>query len=193
VRTRPFRCSACTAAPLAPSAHPLCRQATRAPRRFFITFKKTEHLDGKHVVFGRVVEGMSLVHEIEQCETGESDRPLDPIIVARSGELELVPVEVEETESEDDDGEPAASRAIAEGSSAAPLVADEPAAGSKGKRPRDEGESERRHSKKHRHSSSKKASKHSRKDDDRKRKKEKSSHKKRKRSRRSSPSSSSSS
>ena len=71
--------------------------------QFFITFRKTEHLDGKHVVFGRVVEGMQLVNAIEQCEIGEGDRPLDPIIIARCGELELVRVEVEETESEDND------------------------------------------------------------------------------------------
>ena len=55
--------------------------------QFFITFKRTEHLDGKHVVFGRVVEGMKLVHQIEaETEVGENDRPLDPIIIARSGE-----------------------------------------------------------------------------------------------------------
>jgi cyclophilin family peptidyl-prolyl cis-trans isomerase len=70
--------------------------------QFFITFKKTEHLDDKHVVFGRVVEGMQLVHQIEAVDTGDNDRPLDPIIVARCGELELVRVEVEESESEDE-------------------------------------------------------------------------------------------
>ena len=71
--------------------------------QFFVTFRKTEHLDGKHVVFGRVVEGMELVHEIENCETGEGDRPLDPIIVAKCGELERIAVEVSETDSDDEE------------------------------------------------------------------------------------------
>ena len=71
--------------------------------QFFLTFRKTEHLDGKHVVFGRVIEGMELVHEVEQVETGEQDRPLDPIIIAKCGELERVAIEVSETD--DDDGE----------------------------------------------------------------------------------------
>ena len=86
--------------------------------QFFITFRKTEHLDGKHVVFGRVVEGMALVHAIEQAETGKNDRPLEPIIVAKSGELELVRIEVEETESEDGDAE-----AEGEAAPAAPAAA----------------------------------------------------------------------
>ena len=62
--------------------------------QFFITFRKTEHLDDKHVVFGRVVEGMQLVKHIEEAETGEGDRPVEPIIIARCGELELVQLEV---------------------------------------------------------------------------------------------------
>ncbi|KAL3902607.1 MAG: hypothetical protein SGPRY_011997, partial [Prymnesium sp.] len=70
--------------------------------QFFITFRKTDHLDEKHVVFGRVVEGMQLVKQIEEVETGEGDRPIEPIIIARCGEMELVEVEVEETESEGD-------------------------------------------------------------------------------------------
>jgi peptidyl-prolyl isomerase G (cyclophilin G) len=71
--------------------------------QFFITGKATPHLDGKHVVFGRVVEGMELVHEMEQVETGENDRPLEPIIVAKCGELERVAIEVSETDDDDDD------------------------------------------------------------------------------------------
>mmetsp|Transcript_4423 Transcript_4423/g.8573 ORF Transcript_4423/g.8573 Transcript_4423/m.8573 type:complete len:282 (+) Transcript_4423:46-891(+) len=71
--------------------------------QFFITFKKAEHLDGKHVVFGKVVEGMKVVQEIEQLETTESDRPSEPVIIARCGEMERIQVEVEESESE---GEP---------------------------------------------------------------------------------------
>eukprot|EP00897_Mesotaenium_endlicherianum_P001963 jgi/Mesen1/1795/ME000014S01203 len=33
--------------------------------QFFITFGDTPHLDGKHVVFGEVVEGLELLDEIE--------------------------------------------------------------------------------------------------------------------------------
>eukprot|EP00967_Tisochrysis_lutea_P097658 scaffold143522_cov32-Tisochrysis_lutea.AAC.2 len=46
--------------------------------QFFITFRKTEHLDDKHVVFGRVVEGMDVVHEVEQVET-KGDKPIQPV------------------------------------------------------------------------------------------------------------------
>ncbi|KAG0473776.1 hypothetical protein HPP92_015633 [Vanilla planifolia] len=35
--------------------------------QFFITFKATPHLDGKHVVFGKVVEGISFLKKIEQA------------------------------------------------------------------------------------------------------------------------------
>ncbi|ORZ22351.1 peptidyl-prolyl cis-trans isomerase D [Absidia repens] len=54
--------------------------------QFFITTAKTPHLDGKHVVFGKVLKGKGLVRTIENQPTS-SDKPLDDVIVADCGEL----------------------------------------------------------------------------------------------------------
>lgn len=45
------------------------------PFQFFITTEKCDFLDGKHVVFGRVVEGMRVVRMIENVPTGANNRP----------------------------------------------------------------------------------------------------------------------
>lgn len=55
--------------------------------QFFLTTVPTPHLDGKHVVFGRVVEGMNVVSEIERTRTDASDRPLAPVTVGDCGAL----------------------------------------------------------------------------------------------------------
>ncbi|CAH7687579.1 peptidyl-prolyl cis-trans isomerase [Phakopsora pachyrhizi] len=54
--------------------------------QFFITTVKTEWLDGKHVVFGEVVEGMELVKEIEKLGSS-SGKPLKKVQIAGSGTL----------------------------------------------------------------------------------------------------------
>ena len=140
--------------------------------QFFITFKRTEHLDGKHVVFGRVVEGMKLVHQIEaETEVGENDRPLDPIIIARSGELELVSIEVSETDDDDENGEQEEAGAASSSGGGGAVQDRSRASGGGGSREEEErrgkrrrsGEDERASSKRDKHSS-----RHHHKKDDRK-------------------------
>lgn len=55
--------------------------------QFFITTVPTPHLDGKHVVFGRVLAGKSVVRRIENTPTGEQDRPKDPITIVDCGQI----------------------------------------------------------------------------------------------------------
>ncbi len=54
--------------------------------QFFITTVKTPWLDGKHVVFGRVIEGMELVKRIESLGS-PSGRVQLPVKIAKSGEV----------------------------------------------------------------------------------------------------------
>ena len=47
--------------------------------QFFITLDKTAWLDGKHAVFGKVVEGMDVVRKIGSTRTGPGDRPVEDV------------------------------------------------------------------------------------------------------------------
>ncbi|KAI8377485.1 peptidyl-prolyl cis-trans isomerase D [Radiomyces spectabilis] len=54
--------------------------------QFFITTVPTPHLDGKHVVFGKVLKGKGLVRAIENQETS-NDKPLKDVIIDNCGEI----------------------------------------------------------------------------------------------------------
>ncbi|KAJ1762696.1 Peptidyl-prolyl cis-trans isomerase B [Coemansia sp. RSA 2523] len=62
--------------------------------QFFITTVKTSWLDNRHVVFGKVMEGMDVVEKIENTQTKSGDKPKKDVIIAESGELSI---ESEET------------------------------------------------------------------------------------------------
>jgi peptidyl-prolyl isomerase D len=54
--------------------------------QFFITTVPTPHLDGKHVVFGKVRSNKGLVRRIEALPTS-NDKPHEPVIISAAGVL----------------------------------------------------------------------------------------------------------
>ncbi|KAG2363921.1 cyclophilin-like domain-containing protein [Suillus spraguei] len=60
--------------------------------KHFICTVVTSWLDNKHVVFGKVLEGMDIVYAIEDVPKGGNDRPLEDVIIHDSGELPIEPV-----------------------------------------------------------------------------------------------------
>lgn len=54
--------------------------------QFFITTKRTPHLDGRHVVFGVVLQGHDVVRLIEMHGTS-SGKPKKDIVIKKAGVL----------------------------------------------------------------------------------------------------------
>jgi peptidyl-prolyl isomerase D len=54
--------------------------------QFFVTTVPTPHLDGKHVVFGEVISGKSIVRKIENLKT-QQDKPQLQATITNSGQL----------------------------------------------------------------------------------------------------------
>ena len=47
--------------------------------QFFINLADNNFLDGKHPVFGKVVEGLDVVDSIATTETNSEDRPIEEV------------------------------------------------------------------------------------------------------------------
>ena len=52
--------------------------------QFFINLIDNNFLDGKHPVFGKVVEGMDVVEKIGKTKTGPGDRPVRDVTIVRA-------------------------------------------------------------------------------------------------------------
>lgn len=52
--------------------------------QFFITTVATPWLDGHHVVFGKVLQGMNVVNAIENVKTTTEDKPVTDVIISKS-------------------------------------------------------------------------------------------------------------
>jgi len=57
--------------------------------QFFITTKQTPWLDGRHVVFGKVLKGMSVIRRIESSSTDGRDRPTQDVEIVDCGVEEI--------------------------------------------------------------------------------------------------------
>jgi len=55
--------------------------------QFFVTCAKCDFLDSKHVVFGRVIEGLLIVRKIENIPTGPNNKPKIPVVISQCGEM----------------------------------------------------------------------------------------------------------
>lgn len=59
-----------------------------AGSQFFINLKDNFYLDGRHAVFGKVIEGEEVVLKISEVETGAYDKPKEKVIMFKVSIIE---------------------------------------------------------------------------------------------------------
>lgn len=52
--------------------------------QFFINLKNNNFLDGKHPVFGKVIDGMDTVDKIAKVQTDSQDKPIKPVVIEKA-------------------------------------------------------------------------------------------------------------
>lgn len=67
--------------------------------QFFITTKKTPWLDGRHVVFGKVIKGMDVVRKIEGGKMDGRDKPVAAVTIVDCGAESVEPFSVEKEDA----------------------------------------------------------------------------------------------
>jgi len=55
--------------------------------QFFITCAKCDFLDGKHVVFGKVIDGLLVMRKIENVPTGINNKPKITVTITQCGQM----------------------------------------------------------------------------------------------------------
>lgn len=57
--------------------------------QFFITVVPTPWLDGKHTIFGKVVDGMNIIEDISKVKTDRNDKPLQTVTINKIKIIEI--------------------------------------------------------------------------------------------------------
>mmetsp|Transcript_7908 Transcript_7908/g.12101 ORF Transcript_7908/g.12101 Transcript_7908/m.12101 type:complete len:302 (-) Transcript_7908:1548-2453(-) len=67
-------------------------------RQFFLTFGPASHLDRKHSVFGKIIDGIEVLREMKKVPTDKKDHPIHEIKIAKIDVLVNPAKEAEELE-----------------------------------------------------------------------------------------------